>query len=189
MARVSGSDKLEKYNLIYRVQWILAIAQWLTLLQCHHIQLPVINLGLSLTSNTTIHQKISFWLCIFTTWVPWHASPPCIGTLTSLPDARMFATSAGSLYSAPPDSNNVTSQIFPRKTSLQTSDSMHDLILATVQHKCHHPIKWWIEVIQTVGLIYGYTLKKFQESFLIREALPCCPWRPGSEKRQSRKQE
>ena len=39
MVRVSVSDKLFNSSLIYRRKWIVTMAQWLTLLKCHHIQL------------------------------------------------------------------------------------------------------------------------------------------------------
>ena len=34
---LTGSDKLVKYSPIFRVQWIMAMAWWLTLLECHCI--------------------------------------------------------------------------------------------------------------------------------------------------------
>ena len=43
------------------------MAQLLTLLECHHIQLNL--RALIEFSYTTINQQISFWLCIFTIWV------------------------------------------------------------------------------------------------------------------------
>ena len=39
IAKVYGSDKLVNSSLIYRIKWIMAMAQWLTLLKCHCIQL------------------------------------------------------------------------------------------------------------------------------------------------------
>ena len=41
MTRVFGSDKLEKSRIICNIQWIMALAWWLTLLECHHIQLNI----------------------------------------------------------------------------------------------------------------------------------------------------
>ena len=38
IARVFGSDKLHYSSLIYRIKWIMAMAWWLTLLECYHIQ-------------------------------------------------------------------------------------------------------------------------------------------------------
>ena len=61
IARVSGSDKLYNSSLIYRRKLIMAMAQWLTLLECQHIQLNVPSLidlrALVKSSHAKIIQK------------------------------------------------------------------------------------------------------------------------------------
>ena len=102
MARVSGSDKLEKSIISFRIKWIMAMAQWLTLLECHHIQLnyynkiwnydcPHCQSTSKLVSNPLMYQsirKIGFWSYTFTS-VLWNIWLSYIGLLTSALSAAL----------------------------------------------------------------------------------------------------